>query len=120
MKETKDTHIVVNTWRVIGIILTLDFTLQALFYYNILTPPEGIAFYTFLIAYTIMHVLFAFISIGFPESFLISQTQIVRICQLYKIVKGQLKETEPEHWGIERIEQYINEVPNAVFEDGCS
>jgi len=120
VKETDATKIVVNTWRLIGIILTIDFAIQAVFYYKIIPQPEGIDFFIFFMAYSIMHLLFAFIAIGYPESFLISQAQIIRACQLYKIVKTQPEETHPSYWGVDRIKQYINDVPKAVFEDGCN
>ncbi len=113
--EDKSTRIVIWLWRFIGIILTVDFAIQALFQFFPEFSPDYAPFITFLVTYTIMHFVFAFIALRHPESFLISQAQVLRAHKLYKIVKTIPKEV-PSYFGMDRIVNYLNEIPESVFD----
>jgi hypothetical protein len=116
------TRNVIRIWLIIGIVLTIEHGIQLL----TLVWCGGDIFCsiniifnelpTYLLTYSIMNVLFTFIGLRYPESFLISQTQIIRAHKLYNEIQTQPKKTQPDYLGMDRILSYLDQVPASVFE----
>ena len=64
-----------------------------------------------------MHLLFAFIALKYPESFLISQTQFIRAQKMYKELKTNPEEIQLNYFGVQRILSYLNNIPESVLEE---
>jgi hypothetical protein len=67
----------------------------------------------------VLLIIVLYITIRHPESLLISEAQVLRACKMYTVVKTYPEESQPSHMGMERIKEYIDKIPESIWEEGC-
>ena len=64
-------------------------------------------------------IIYNLMSIFFPETILITHSQVFRACEMYKTIHDYPVEKHPSGWGMKRLNDYIASIPESIFSEGC-
>ncbi|MCE7736516.1 MAG: hypothetical protein GPJ54_16665 [Candidatus Heimdallarchaeota archaeon] len=120
ISESKEINRVVNLWRILGIVVILTGFGSTLL---LIVGSDFFGSYNSFMSVwqNVLLIMLAFyISLWHPELLFISKAQIVRACELYKMVHIDEDHRQFNTLGLMKIKEYIETIPMEVFDPECT
>lgn len=120
---------VIRGMKITSILLLIGVTTKILDMYIItpilVSPPSNqllfsVVFFFNLIDLTsifLMMLLLSYIAIRYPEEIVISKAQLFRAIHLYKHIKSPTENKKPENLGMDKLIEYLDNIPKELLED---